>query len=77
MLGSYSGATPTLAGTGPGLERNLTARIGGEYFLSSSLNVFAEISGLFSRHHLAATDLSNFAKDTSAWVTQAGRFLGF
>ncbi len=77
MLSSYTGATPALAGTGPGLERNLTARVGGEYFLTPSLNFFAEFSGLFSRHHLQAAELAKFSKDVSSWVMQTGLFLAF
>ncbi len=75
MLSSYSYPTPTtaaLAGTGPGLERNLTARVGAEYKLTSSIVSFVELAGLATRHHLLPADVARLDPDRSIFLGQLG-----
>lgn len=59
MLPSYSidsGGNPVLAGTGPGIESNVTAHFGIDRKLVENSVLFAELSYWNTRHHLAAAN---------------------
>lgn len=74
MVASYSGTA--LTNTGPGIERNYTARIGGQWNPIQSLSVFMELAGLATRHHLRPADVG-LGKDRSAFLVQSGAMLSF
>lgn len=57
MLPSYTlspAGVYSLAGTGPGIERNWTARIGAEYKPEPLLSIFTEVAYLNTFHHFGA-----------------------
>lgn len=54
-------AAATLAGTGPGLRWNRTARLGYEYRHSKAVAALAEGFWVRSRHELDAVDAGRFA----------------
>jgi hypothetical protein len=57
MLASYTlspAGVYSLAGTGPGIERNWTVRIGAEYKPEPLLSIFAEVAYLNTLHHFGA-----------------------
>lgn len=80
MLASYTtstGGVSSLAGTGPGIESNFTARIGYENKLTSNLLFFGELSTFFTRHHLLPADLGSVNPSRTAFVAQTGLQLSF
>ncbi len=78
MLAAYvPAASPVLGNTGPGIEQNLTARVGYEHKLADALNFFAEVAALATRHHLAAADLANVSPNQSAVLGQTGMQFNF
>ena len=80
MLPSYtrSGGVAVLNSpfTGPGLERNVTARIGLDHEIKSGLLGFAELAYLASTHHLLNTD-TGLVPHQTAWVLNSGLVLNF
>jgi hypothetical protein len=72
----YDAGKPVLNSTGPGIERNLTARIGVDHDIAKSLVVFSELAYLDTRHHLAVTDAGTDPART-AWVLNSGVMLTF
>lgn len=79
MLVSYTNAPtgPTLAGTGPGIERNITLRVGADWRAAPSLQFFTEVAGMATRHHLLPVDSARVSQDRSAVVGQMGAQLTF
>jgi hypothetical protein len=80
MLSSYSVSSAgvySIAGTGPGIEQNGTARFGFEHKPEKDLTLFIEGSYLKTSHHLLAADLTKFDPIRSALVTQAGMLFAF
>lgn len=79
MEASYArpAGTAALAGTGPGIERNLTARLGVDHALGAGLTAFAEASLLATRHHLIAADWSVLDPNPVAEVVNLGLMLKF
>ncbi len=65
-----------LNSTGPGIERNLTARIGLDHDIIQGLVGFTELAYLNTRHHLLAAD-SSMNPIRSSWVLNTGVKLSF
>lgn len=74
---SYTTAGGGLSGTGPGIERNLTARLGLEWIPSAPLKVFIETASLWTRHRLQPADAALYEADRHAIVGQSGVMLSF
>jgi len=72
--GVYSLNSPS---TGPGMEKNGTARLGYEYFPLKNVSLFTELAYLNSVHHLLAADIGNYNANPWAVVGQAGMMLTF
>ncbi len=67
----------SLAGSGPGIERNITVRVGYEQTLEEGLLTYFELAGLATRHHLAASELATQNPNRTAMVAEAGMQLSF
>jgi hypothetical protein len=63
-----------VAGTGPGMKSNLTARLGYEYRLDKSVAVMAEGFFFKSEHVLAATEAATIDGDVTAVGGELGIF---
>ncbi len=78
VVPSYSipmgGGTPTVAGTGPGMKSNLTARLGYEFRFDKSIAVMAEGFYFKSEHVLAATEAATTDGDVTAVGGELGLF---
>jgi hypothetical protein len=53
ILPSYNPAILLLSGTGPGIESNWTAHVGGDYRIVEGATLWGEVSYWNTRHHLA------------------------
>lgn len=65
---------PAVAGTGPGMTSNLTARLGYEYRFDKSVAVMAEGFAFQSEHVLAATEAATTDGDVTAIGGEVGIF---
>jgi hypothetical protein len=78
VVPSYSipmgGGAATVAGTGPGMKSNLTARLGYEYRFDKTVAVMAEGFFFKSEHVLAATEAATIDGDVTAVGGELGLF---
>jgi hypothetical protein len=71
---AMAGGAATVAGTGPGMKSNLTARLGYEFRLDKSVAVMAEGFFFKSEHVIGATEAATIDGDVTAVGGELGIF---
>lgn len=71
---SYALSNPS---TGPGIESNLTVRIGADHKVEEKFVVFAEIAWLATRHHFQAAELALKDPVAQSFVAELGGMVSF
>ena len=70
---TQTGSTYSLSSTLPGIQGNVTARIGIDHEISPKVKIFSELAYLWTRHKLLANEVAlGINSDTQAFVLQSG-----